>query len=279
MSPGEPPELSGSLHRRPKGPSPDLFEEWNEEVVPRPCHSSRDHHGVRIEGIEEVRDSYPRNLAVSRITSSANSSPSTTPSYTVAAVISSSGPPPVHENGLYSGFDPLPGAGGDVRSGGVGLQTTVVPTFTLPAGEIDGRMAEFPRCIGSAVIDLAVDDESAADPGSEGQAHQYPGASSRPHPPLPVCGAVGVIIQGGWEPHPSAHQVPEGQVSPSEIRSLQNDPGLPIQGPRRADPDPGYLVPGPALGPKDLVYGLPAAATRDDIVGPRCRERRLPPEA
>ena len=138
---------------------------------------------------------------------------------------------------LGAGLDRLDRAQRDVGARGVRLETAVVAAFAAAAVGVDRGVADLAGHVGGAVVELAVEDEPAADPGADGDADRVPRAPRRAHPPLAEDRAVGVVVELGGKPEPVANDLPQRQVDPAEVGREQHDAALGVERARRADAD------------------------------------------
>ena len=180
----------------------------------------------------------PRNLAVSLTTSRASSSPSCAAWYTVCAVIFAQ--VAAHQRrqpALGARLERLDRAQRDVGARGVGLEAAVVAALAAAALGVDGRVADLARHVRRAVVQLAVEDDPAADAGADRDADGVPRAARRADPPLAEHRAVGVVVERGGQAQPVVDDLPERQVHPAEVGREQHDAALGVERAGRADAD------------------------------------------
>src|SRR5881396_8951 len=157
--------------------------------------------GLKI--LMKLATAAPSREAVSCTTSSAHSSPSFAASYTIWAVSFETSLGQYVKGDLTkltaqivyeAGLDTLHGSLRDRRSGRICLDAPVVPAFAAASVGVDRDVTEFARDVGHAVVDLAVDDDAAADSRAEGETDDVFRAACRAAPPLAEDGAIGVVI-------------------------------------------------------------------------------------
>src|SRR5213592_2795703 len=124
---------------------------------------------------------------------------------------------------------------GDRGSGRVRLDAAVVAAFAAASVGIDRDVPEFPRDVGDAVVDLAIDDDPAANPRAERETNDVVRAARGAAPPLAEDGAVRVIIERCGETEALADAVTQRHVRPAEVGREQHRAALRVEGPRRAD--------------------------------------------
>src|SRR5204862_1830185 len=134
-------------------------------------------------------------------------------------------------------LDAFDGAFGDRRPRGVRLHAPVVAALTPPSIGVDADMSELGRRVGGPAIDVAIDDDPAADAGPERETDDVVRAARRSAPPLPVDRAVRVVVERCRQAEAFAHAVAQRHVGPAEIGRQQDDAGLGVERTRRADAD------------------------------------------
>jgi len=139
--------------------------------------------------------------------------------------------------GLRAGLHPLDGAQRDVRPGGVGLEAAVVAAFAAAPFGVDRGVADLARDVRCAVVQPAVEDETPADPGADGDADGVATSARGADPPLAQHRAVGVVVELGREAEPVADDLAEGEVHPAEVGGEEHDAALGVERAGRADTD------------------------------------------
>jgi hypothetical protein len=85
------------------------------------------------------------------------------------------------------------------------------------------------------VVEPAIQYDSPADSGADGNPYRVARTSRGSSPPLAQHGAVRIIIERRRELQPVVDDRPQRQVHPAEIRGQQNDAALGIERTRCAD--------------------------------------------
>ncbi len=145
---------------------------------------------------------------------------------------------------LRTSLDLLAGSQCDVRPRGVGLEAAVIAAFAAAPFGVDGGVADLTGAIGGAVVELAVEDDSSADPRPDGDPDGVSRAAGRAHPPFTQDGAVGIVVERGGELQPVVDDLAERQIYPTEVRRQQDDPLLVSSGPGAPTPTPMISAPG-----------------------------------
>src|SRR5690606_34676909 len=131
-----------------------------------------------------------------------------------------------------TGLDPLDRTQCYCRAGRVRLHATVIATFALATVCLDGHMTDLAGRIARTVEDLAVQHESAADPGTERQADQRVDVPPRAQPPLTIRRAVRIVVQRRRQTDRVRDEVAQREVAPPEVRRVDDGASSAVQRPR-----------------------------------------------
>ena len=134
----------------------------------------------------------------------------------------------------------------DRGPGGVGLDAAVAGAVALAgqAVHLDHDVAELGAGTGRAAVDLAVEDQAAADSGPDRQHHRVVGAAGGAVEVLGEGGDVGVVVDEDRQPGPFADQLADRQVVDREVD--RGDRNTTVVVDRRRDPEPAATTPGRA---------------------------------
>ncbi len=136
------------------------------------------------------------------------------------------------------------GTTGNRGARGVGLEAAVVAATAASAVEVDGDVADFAGAIGGTVMELAVQDDPAADPGPDGHADHVRAAACRADPGFAEDGTIGIVVERRHQAEALGQLGPQRHVHPAEIRREQDHPGARVERPRGTDADAEDLGPG-----------------------------------
>lgn len=146
--------------------------------------------------------------------------------------------------------------GGEPRCVSLEMPVPVaVPLARLSAGDHD----HVPE-LGPAPVEMVVDDQSAADPGAEGEHDQIRGTSTCSEPPLGERRSIAVVLDAGGQPVERSGAVREVHLVQRKIDSPQCDTGTAIDVERDAVSDRRRPVPEQVLNDsvdrvQDLILG------------------------
>ena len=190
-------------------------------------HAAADHDHVGLEDVGEARQATPSRLPISSKTPIAVASPASAASVTAlpstvspAASIARRAPSP---GSLSAAALPL---APERRAGGQRLDAAAAGAVALAgrAVGLDHGVAELGAGAGRAAVDLAVEDQAAADPGADRQHHRVVGAAGGAVEVLGQGGDVGVVVDEDGQADPLADQVADRQVVERQVDGRDGDP-------------------------------------------------------
>ena len=110
-------------------------------------------------------------------------------------------------------------------------------------------MPDLAGAVGCSVVQFAVHDYAATDPGSDGDADRVARSPGRAHPPLAQNGAIGIVVECGRKSQSLVDDLAERQIDPSQIRGEQHDAPLGVERTWRSDANADDV------GPSDFFPG------------------------
>ena len=93
------------------------------------------------------------------------------------------------------------------------------------------------------MVQFAVHDYAASDPGSDGDADRVASPPSRAHPPFAQHGAIGIVVERGRKPQALVDDLAERQIDPAQVRGEQHDAPLGVERTWRSHPDADDVSP------------------------------------
>src|SRR6185503_21071560 len=96
------------------------------------------------------------------------------------------------------------------------------------SGGIDSCVTDLSGCIGCAVIQLSVENQSAANSGSDCQTHDISSALGCAAPPFTQCRAIRIVVECRRKLHATSHFIAQRKITPPEIWSDDDDPACAI---------------------------------------------------
>jgi len=104
-------------------------------------------------------------------------------------------------------------------------------------------VADFARHIRGAVIQLAVNHEAAADPGTDREPDHVTRALCGAAPPFAKRRAVGVVVERDRQAHAMRDRIAQREVAPAQVGRDDDEASLAVEWPWRTHADP-QEVPG-----------------------------------
>src|SRR5258706_476344 len=143
-----------------------------------------------------------------------------------------------HENGLaLVAAECFPRTFRDGRPGGVRLEASVIPAFAAAPGGVDRGVADLSGDVRCAVVQLTLENQSPTDSGSQSHADHVSATDRGTAPELAECGAIGIVVERGFETHPARDLVAQRKILPTKVRRHDDDAILAIERSRRSDAD------------------------------------------
>jgi len=196
------------------------------EVAGSGTEATTDDHDVRVEDIGERPDRSPEQPADLRQSRDCSG-------ITLAR-------PPHEDRGIGTGPEERGSRSIGCEPGGVGLEVpppVTVPLARLPPGDHD----HVPE-LGPAAIEMAVDDDAAADAGAEGEHDHVCRPLPRTEPPFGEGGGIAVVLDAGREPVALVRAIGEVHLMQREIHGAQGDAGPAVDVEGNAVSDRGRTV-------------------------------------
>ena len=231
----------GPVHRR-QGPLAQLRPGRLEQQVAGGHHAAADHDHLGLEDVGEAGEGDPEPasrpgrrppiaVASPAFAASVTALPSTSlPSASIA---------PSAESGSRSAASRPSRAERGAR--GVGLDAAVARAVALAgqAVHLDHDVAELGAGAGRAAVDLAVEDQAAADPGPDRQHHRVVGAAGGAEEMLGEGGDVGVVVDEDRQPGALADELADRQVVDRQVDRGDRDAAVVVDRRRDAETDGG----------------------------------------
>src|SRR3954467_3159633 len=228
-----------SLHRGLERAAPYLGAQWLKQSVTRLGHAARHHHDVRIKNVEQVRHTGPENA--SRLADHLSGRRVASLRRFVDRLRGDLSQIAVHhahqDRHALVAPQRFASALGDRRPRRVGLEASIVAALAAPSGRVDRCVTDLARHVGRSVIQLALENQSAADAGAEGHADDVPTTDRGAAPELAERGAIRVVIEGRLELDATGYLVAQRKILPPEVRRYYHQPFLAIERARGADAD------------------------------------------
>jgi hypothetical protein len=120
-------------------------------------------------------------------------------------------------------------------------QPPLAAAVERPVG-VDDHVPDLPRRAVRAAVQLAVDDQAAADPRRPGDVDHVPGPAPGAVVVLTEAGHVRVVGELDLRPRGAAHHRHEGHVLPWQVGWVDEDAALQVDGPGRRDGDAAHLL-------------------------------------
>ena len=130
---------------------------------------------------------------------------------------------------------------GQRRSRGVTLDTAVARAGSVAAGTVidENHVAELGTGSVRAAVEVAVDDQAATDPGSEGEQNDVGGAAGGAVTVLGERGEVGVVVHRDRKADPLRDDVSERHVGERQVDGIDADAAAAIDRAGNPEPDRG----------------------------------------
>ena len=153
--------------------------------------------------------------------------------------------PPRHERTLTG---QLAGLANECRAAGVLLPAPAVATTADQPVRHHPDVADLGRHAEGSSVQLAVQDDAAADTGPDRHQHEVVDVGAGTEGELPPGGGVGVVLDDHGQTEPRLQVVLEVLVTPGEVRREQHGRPLDVDEPCRADADSLDVVGSPQFG-------------------------------
>src|SRR5713226_7121246 len=132
---------------------------------------------------------------------------------------------------------------GDRRTRRQRFDAAAFPTIAKRTAAVDSEMAAFPRGAGPSMINAAVKNDSCTDTGANACVKDVPIATPRAPLGFRQSRGIGVVIDPDMNVIKSPHLLGQRVVMPDrEIWRIDDDPGMRIQWPWRANADCFNLI-------------------------------------
>ena len=135
---------------------------------------------------------------------------------------------------LHDGFD---AHRRDRRSRREGFEAAAIATAAQRPVEVNRLVPQLAACAADAEMQLAVDDQAAADAGADAETRDRLDAAPRAELPFAECHRARIVQQRGGQLHARGNRVAQGNVRPRarQIRQKQRQAVFQIEHPRRTD--------------------------------------------
>ena len=235
--------------------------------------------------LAKLAQATPSRVPIRSKTAIAVSSPASAASVTAVPSTVLPSAQQLAEGRVGRAFGRRPALAAERGAGGERLDAAVVRAVALAgrAVGLDHDVAELGAGAGRAAVDLAVEDQAAADPGADGQHHHVRLAAGGAEEVLGEGGDVAVVVDEDRQPDPLFDEVADRQVGERQVDGGDGDAALVVD--RRRDPEPDRGGLGARLARRadladqqldQLVLGLAGRGLAAAPTAPRSRRGRRP---
>src|SRR5450759_1476381 len=225
------------LHRRLERAASHFRAQGLEERVTRLSDAAGQHHRVRIEDVEQVRDTRAKkargladDLSRRRIAA-------------LRRLVDGLGGDLAQVAAHHADQDRLalvaaqrfPRALRDRGPRRIRLEASVVPAFAAASGGVDRGVTDLSSDVGCAVIQFTLEDYPTADSGSQSHADHVSTTDCGPTPELTERRAIGIVVERGFEMPPARDLVAQRKILPAEVGGHDDDALIAMERSRRSD--------------------------------------------
>src|ERR1019366_6824195 len=146
------------------------------------------------------------------------------------------------EQRVLSAGQRVAGAIGDGRTRRIRLETSIVAALAAATGRIDGGVTDLARGVARAVVELAVENQAAADPRTDRDADHVLRSPGGADPPFAERGAIRVVVERRAKPDIVRDPVAQREVVPAEVRRGDHETRLAVERARAADADAEKVI-------------------------------------